>query len=203
MDGKRRWIGICAVLAALCLTRGFGAGVPAALAGSIYKYVDENGVVHFTNVPTAPGYQKVDLPPLPTLPIPRKLSEDSFQQHIHKAASIFGVDPRLVRAIIKAESDFDPMAVSHKGAMGLMQLMPQTAKEMGVQNPFDPLENIFGGVRYLKEMLRRFNNSLLLALAAYNAGPEAVEKYGGIPPFQETNEYLRRVLRHYMRLKRQ
>jgi soluble lytic murein transglycosylase len=121
---------------------------------------------------------------------------------IRTASRIYGLDHRLVRAVIKAESNFDPGAVSHKGAMGLMQLMPETARDMGVKDPFDPLQNIFGGVRYLKFLMNRFHNSLFLALAAYNAGPEAVAEHGGIPPFEETNAYLRRVLRYYMKYKR-
>ncbi|WP_448382481.1 transglycosylase SLT domain-containing protein [Desulfosoma sp.] len=180
------------------------AAVPArgAQGGAIYKYVDEKGVVHFTNVPTSPRFQKVTLAPLPTITVPPRLYEGSYDAHIYKAAEMHGIDHRLIRAVIKAESNYNPRAVSPKGAMGLMQLMPQTAREMGVTNPFDPMENIFGGTRYLKEMLRRFDNSLLLALAAYNAGPQTVEAYGGIPPIPETNQYLRTVLRTYLQYKR-
>lgn len=175
---------------------------PSAPAGSIYKHVDENGVTHFTNVPTSPEYQVVSLPKLRKFSPAPATAEGSYEQMIRTASRIYGLDHRLVRAVIKAESNFDPGAVSHKGAMGLMQLMPETARDMGVKDPFDPLQNIFGGVRYLKFLMDRFDNSLFLALAAYNAGPEAVTKHGGIPPFEETNAYLRRVLRYYMKYKR-
>ncbi|MEJ5347873.1 MAG: lytic transglycosylase domain-containing protein [Desulfosoma sp.] len=175
----------------------------SAYAGAIYKYVDEKGVVHFTNVPTSPRFQKVSLPPLPQVTQPLRTMDSPYEVHIFRASQMHGIDHRLIRAVIKAESNFNPRAVSPKGAMGLMQLMPQTAREMGVSDPFDPMQNIFGGTRYLKEMLQRFDNSLLLALAAYNAGPQTVELYGGIPPIPETNAYLRNVLRHYMQYKRQ
>ncbi|MEJ5365374.1 MAG: lytic transglycosylase domain-containing protein [Desulfosoma sp.] len=189
-------------LTAILFVASMGIPAGAFCAGAIYKYVDEKGVVHFTNVPTSPRFQKVALAPLPTITVPLRTFEGSYDAHIYKAAEIHGIDHRLIRAVIKAESNYNPRAVSPKGAMGLMQLMPQTARDMGVTNPFDPMENIFGGTRYLKEMLRRFDNSLLLALAAYNAGPQTVEAYGGIPPIPETNQYLRTVLRNYMQYKR-
>jgi soluble lytic murein transglycosylase-like protein len=116
---------------------------------------------------------------------------------IHRAASRFRVAPSLLKAMIKVESDFDQRAVSDKGAMGLMQLMPQTVRDMDVKDPFDPIENIAGGTRYLSLLMDRFKHDLRLSLAAYNAGPEKVEAYGGIPPIEETQVYVRRVLSAY------
>jgi hypothetical protein len=109
---------------------------------------------------------------------------------VKKYAQKYGLDEKLVRVVLRQESGGNPLAVSPKGAMGLMQLMPETAKSLGVQNAFDPEENVAGGVKYLKHCLTRFQQDVVLALAAYNAGPEAVEKYGGVPPYQETENFV-------------
>jgi soluble lytic murein transglycosylase-like protein len=178
---------ITAPLLALSLCLG------APVSADIYRYRDKDGIWHFTNVRKDTRY---------TLYI--KTSNRSPAQYIkayngiiRQASRRFGVEPSLIKAIIKAESDFDRRAVSRKGAQGLMQLMPGTADEMKVDNPFDPEENIFGGTRYLSLLLKRFNNNKRLAVAAYNAGPETVESSSGIPPISETRVFVQRVMNYY------
>ncbi|KJR43305.1 Lytic transglycosylase, catalytic [Candidatus Magnetoovum chiemensis] len=120
-----------------------------------------------------------------------------IEQIVHSKAAKYRIDPSLVKAIIKAESNWNPEALSPKGAMGLMQLMPSTARLLSVDNPYDPSDNIDGGVRYMKYLLYKFNGDVSLAVAAYNAGPGAVEKYGSIPPYNETQNYVQRVISSY------
>lgn len=125
-------------------------------------------------------------------------SKDSkFDDIIEEASKRYDVPKELIKAVIKAESNFNPIAISPKNAMGLMQLIPSTAMEMGVEDVFDPFQNIMGGTKYLRKMLDRFNGNLFLALSAYNAGPERVSKSGGIPDIEETKDYVDRVIRFY------
>ena len=117
---------------------------------------------------------------------------------IDKVAQKHGVDEKLVRALVRQESGFNPKATSHCGAMGLMQLMPATAKGLGVTDPYNPVQNVEGGVKYLKSMLNKYNGNVILALAAYNAGPGAVDKYDGVPPYGETQNYVKSILANYL-----
>jgi soluble lytic murein transglycosylase len=159
----------------------------------IYRYQDEQGVWHFTNIKSDKRYK---LYFRSSAREPTEYIKD-YEGLIQQASEKFRVDPSLVKAVIKAESDFDYQAVSSKGAQGLMQLMPETADDMEVADPFNPEENILGGTRYLGLLLERYKNDKSLALAAYNAGPERVAEYKGVPPFTETKEFIKRVLNYY------
>ncbi len=166
----------------------------------MYTFVDKAGVVHFSNVPTDSRYKQVNgYRSKARSKSGRIINPKKYEPYIKRVASRYRIDPLLIKAVIKAESNFDYLAVSPKGAQGLMQLMPGTARDMHVANPFDPQQNIRGGTRYLRKMLDVFDDDMQLALAAYNAGPEKVKKYGRIPKFPETVKYVKRVLRNYKR----
>ena len=171
--------------------------VPDTGQGAIYYYVDEKGVPHFSNVPSDPRYRLKDSAASDM----QQGVSSRFDRFINNAARMHRVDPLLIKAIVHVESGFDPYAVSEKGAKGLMQLMPETVRDMEVANPFDPEANIFGGTRFLKKNLDRFDNDLELSLAAYNAGPERVGAGGRIPVIPETRDFIKRVLEYYRQLK--
>lgn len=177
-----------------------------AAEADIYKYVGEDGVVFYTDAPIGKKSEKiikeknnkefVSYNKTVSITSPKK-HRDNYYPIISKKSKEHEIDPSLVTAVIKAESNWDHRAVSKKGAMGLMQLMPATASELQVRNPFDPEENIDGGTRYLRYLIERFNGNITLALAAYNAGPTTVEKYGSVPPISETKQYVKKVLSLY------
>lgn len=188
---------------------------PHAIA-DIYKRVDRYGTIHYTNVPVDKRFYRVVIREMPSIsagtgvstasgvtispwfrvgPSIARAESRAFDPIIASAAHRYGVEQALVKAVIKAESGFQPNAVSPKGARGLMQLMPSTAQMHGVRNIHAPIENIEGGVQHLRMLLDRYQNNVVLALAAYNAGEGWVDQYGGIPPFEETRNYVSRVLR--------
>lgn len=185
------------VISALILgLASLSASQPASAGGSIYSYTDDNGVTHYTNRPLGDSrYERVVFRNAQRVwrPAPVYSRYDAL---IDEAARVHRLPPALVKAVIAAESAFDPGAVSHKGAQGLMQLMPQTAALLGVEDPLEPASNVRGGAGYLRAMIDRYGD-LSRALAAYNAGPSAVDRYGGVPPYRETRDYVDRVLTYY------
>lgn len=167
--------------------------LPTAQA-EVYVFVDKHGVISLTNVPTDSHYRRIDLysgAPHTTLS-PREL-----EPTIARAAIQARLHPALVRAVIKTESGYDPRAVSRAGALGLMQLMPQTAALHNVEDAFDPEQNITGGAKHLRYLLDRFQGNLPLALAAYNAGEHVIDRYQTMPPYEETRNYVKKVLHYY------
>jgi soluble lytic murein transglycosylase-like protein len=188
----------------LALALSLAAGKASA---DIYTYTDSNGVIHFTSnrAPGSKMYLKSEPKSHPdgvTPFMPSDTSPDRFMRYdeaIRQAATLYQIPVELVRAVIKVESDYDPRAVSPAGARGLMQMIPATAERMQVRDIFDPRENIFGGVRYLRILANTFNGDLQLTIAGYNAGEGAVIRYGGIPPYEETRFYVTKVLSYYQR----
>jgi soluble lytic murein transglycosylase-like protein len=188
---SRLTVGACLVVWGLSLSR-------PVRAEEIVTITDEHGRKIFINAgETRPkgGWATSVLPPVKAGSVSTPPPEISHL--VEQTANRFQVDPQLVHAIIKVESEYDPKAVSRKGAMGLMQLVPETAQRLGVENPFNPKENIEGGVSYLKYLLNLYGGDLSLSLAAYNAGEGAVQRFGGIPSFGETKAYVRKVTNIY------
>ncbi|WP_457573865.1 lytic transglycosylase domain-containing protein [Desulfolithobacter sp.] len=201
------------------LSSCFLALLAAPAMADIYGYVDDNGVWHYTNVPADSRYrfvQREESVARPSVAVsgkrslgqsaldriqPRKrkvtVSGGELERYIRRAAFEHQVDPYLIKAIIKAESNFNPYAVSPNGAQGLMQLMPDTARELKVENPFDAAQNIWGGTRYFRKLLDAYHGDLALSLAAYNAGPGRVARHGDVPRIPETRAYVRKVIELY------
>ena len=187
----------------LVLILAVGMYLTSPVSGDIYRFEDEDGNIHFTDAPTDRRFKLFmrDIKKDRKLRTTFKMSEcgrdpAEFEPIINACALEYGVDRSLVKAVIQAESGYNPSAVSSKGAMGLMQLMPKTAQGLKVVDSFDPRENVRGGVRYLKFLIDTFKGNVSLALAAYNAGMSKVARYGGIPPYSETRGYVAKVLNY-------
>jgi len=168
-------------------------------AADIYRYIDSSGVLHFTNAPTSSEY-RLYIKEKPVV-MPAVSASGPYGPIISAAARRHGISPHLLQAMIKVESDYNPQAVSSKGAKGLMQIMPATTRDLNIVDVFDPRENIMGGARYFKQLFNRYNGKLPLALAAYNAGPAAVDRFGSIPPIRETEEYVEKVIKYFYLLR--
>jgi soluble lytic murein transglycosylase-like protein len=181
---------------------------PTDVRAEIYEYVDADGVAHYTNIPQggqSQRWKRVVFEGRTNREIrtPRSLRDKSpdryrrYDDHIVEAARLYQLPVAFLRAVMRVESDYDANVVSVDGAMGLMQLMPFTAERMGVENPFDPRQNILGGARFLRILANQWHGDLVLTVASYNAGAGAVERYKGVPPYSETRRYVNRVLQHY------
>lgn len=200
------------VLIAPTMLLFLAVGTPQA---SMYVCRSKSGAINFTNAPVSPDCQSVSLPKTGRMmglagEIAAAYSRPSrsamsagYEQEIRSIARRYKMDPHLIKAIIHTESDFNHRAVSRSGAQGLMQLMPETARDLRVANPFDPWENIDGGTRYMRWLLDSFSGDLILSLAAYNAGPGLVSRTGGVPRIQETRRYVNKVLKRYKAYKTQ
>lgn len=196
------------LLAIIFLLGAMTTPIPGA-ADEVYSFVDSDGVIHVTNVPQDPRFRRLRQKPgnpgglhhitLKGKAAPPLLRRTSlYDEHIRSAAERYGLPVPLLKAVMAVESNFNPAAVSEKGATGLMQLMPATARDMYVYDLYDPAQNIEGGARYLRHLHDQFGNDLVMVLAAYNAGPEAVRRSGGaVPPIRETKEYVSKVLSLY------
>ncbi|GAO01320.1 lytic transglycosylase domain-containing protein [Anaeromyxobacter sp. PSR-1] len=183
---------------------------PAARAGDLYSYVDSDGVAHFSNAPSDPRFRRIarlkdgggvyrgGKAQARARPLPRSEAQARYREHIRAAATKYNLPEALLLAVMAVESNFDHRAVSEKGAMGLMQLMPGTARDMYVGDAYEPAENIEGGARYLRILANQYAGDMVKTLAAYNAGPEAVRRAGdGVPNIPETREYVRKVVALY------
>jgi soluble lytic murein transglycosylase-like protein len=204
-------MGRCGVLIVLCL-----AMVPSSASADIWTYTDSSGVIHFTNLGPRKGWKRIyktgpgkasavrgtckscDIVP------PSDHSAERFRrydEHIREAASLYQIPAALIRAVIRCESDYDPHVVSRAGAKGMMQLMPSVEKDMRVADIWDPRQNILGGTRLLRVLANRFGGDLVRTIAGYHAGAGAVERYGGVPPYETTQLYLKLVLKEYYDLR--
>jgi hypothetical protein len=195
-----RWPQCSKLLPALSLVLGlYLLGIPYDLHAAMYVCREKSGAISYTNVPGNPGCNAFALKKNGWVSTGRSYTSGkaAYDPDIRRIGKRYNVDPPLIKAIIHTESDFNHRAVSKRGALGLMQLMPDTARELQVANPFDPKENIEGGTRYFRQMLDNFNNDLILSLAAYNAGPGLVRRTGGVPKIAETRRYVYKVLRQY------
>jgi soluble lytic murein transglycosylase-like protein len=196
-----RSLGLAVLACGLCF-------LPSLSSADIFSYTDADGTLHLTNHPSGDSRYRLYMKSRdakrggPGSVAPSDTSIERFNRYgdvIREAATLYQIPEELVRAVIKVESDYDPRAVSRVGAQGLMQLMPETAQRMQVRDSMDPRENILGGVRYLRVLANMFNGDLQLTVAGYNAGENAVVKHGGIPPYDETEDYVVKVLTYYRR----
>jgi len=174
---------------------------PSTLHADIYLHIDEDGVYNFTDAPPSSKY-KLFIKERKPRPVKKKPLE-KFDKYIEEASKRHKVSFPLLKAVAKVESDFNPKAVSKKGAKGLMQIMPMNFELLKIKDPFNPRESIMGGARYLSQLLNRFRGDVRLAVAAYNAGPDSVERFQNIPPIKETKDYVKKIMKYYALYKKE
>ena len=185
-DQRKKEIGLGLIVWVLLIS------LQQAAYADIYMYIDSHGTLHFTNAPTTSQY-RLYMKERPQ----RTETSNAYDSLIGEASQLLNLSFPLLKAMIKVESNFNSKAVSKSGALGLMQIMPENLKLLKIRDPFDPRDNIIGGATYLKEMMKRFNGRLPLALAAYNAGPSTVARYNAIPPIKETEDYVKKVMKYF------